>query len=63
MQNDQKEKQDAAIRQKIMAYWDNLDTAARRDVKSVARDLAKTLDMPVSVVEQHLAEWGAGKGA
>lgn len=63
MQNTQKEKQDTAIRQKIMAYWDSLDTADRQDVKSVARDLAKALNMPVSVVEQHLAEWEAGKNA
>jgi len=63
MQNKQPVQQDAAIRQKIMAYWDSLDDTARQDLKSVARNLSQALDMPVTVVEQHLAEWTAGKKA
>ena len=52
------------VRKRIHDYWTrkgaDKDKSGRR---AVLRDIARELDIPEAVVEQHIAEWEAGKGA
>lgn len=49
------------IRKKILNHWNALDDAVKKDPQTTVRHMAVALDIPEPVIEQHLAEWEAGK--
>lgn len=51
------------IKKKILNHWNGLPDAVKKDPQTMMRHMAVALEIPEPVIEQHLAEWEAGKNS
>lgn len=57
------ERERESIKKKILNHWNGLPDAVKKDPKTMVRHMAVALDIPEPVIEQHIAEWEAGKNS